>query len=315
MEAGATKKTIFVAMGGNLTIAIVKFITASISGSSAMLSEGIHSLVDTGNELFLLLGVRNSQKPADASHPFGYSQELYFWTLVVAFGIFAVGGGTSIYEGINHILNPHPVEDPKWNYFVLAFAAIVEGYAWSVAFREFRSQMKGKNIWQAIRRSKDPTVLTILFEDSAAILGLLIAFIGIFLGHLLNNPYLDGVASIIIGLLLGLVAIVLGYESKGLLIGEGADPEKVTSIRLLASTDPAIAEVVRLLTLHFGPEDILLNLDLEFKSDLSSAEVAEAIERLETKINTQHPEIKQIFIETKCLGSRVSLQEADANKP
>ncbi|WP_016949699.1 cation diffusion facilitator family transporter, partial [Anabaena sp. PCC 7108] len=185
-------KTIFAAMGANLAIAITKFIAAFITNSSAMISEGIHSLVDTTDQLLLLLGISMSQKPADDSHPFGYGQELYFWTFIVAIFIFSIGGGMSIYQGITHLINPSPLENPIWNYIVLAIAIFFEGFSWTIALKEFLPTKGKQNFWQAVRNSKDPTVFTILFEDSAAILGLLVALIGIFLGHLFDNVYFDG---------------------------------------------------------------------------------------------------------------------------
>ncbi|MDJ0636286.1 MAG: cation diffusion facilitator family transporter [Xenococcaceae cyanobacterium MO_188.B29] len=303
MASGSVKKTILAAIIANLAIAIIKFIAAVITGSSAMLSEGIHSTVDTGNELLLLLGIRLSQKPADESHPFGYGQELYFWTLIVALFIFAIGGGMSIYEGINHLIHPVPLEDPFWNYVVLGLAVFFEGYSWTVALKELIATKSEENIWQAIRSSKDPTIFTILLEDSAALLGLAIAFAGIFFGHLLNNLYLDGVASIIIGVILAAVAIFLVYESKGLLIGEGADPQTVASIKNITQTDPAVEKVIRVLTLYFSPQEVLLNLEIQFQPNLSTEKLAVAIERLEKQIRQEHPEIKQIFVEAKSLSS------------
>ncbi|MBN3923988.1 cation diffusion facilitator family transporter [Nostoc sp. NMS4] len=213
MASDSSKKTIFAAMGANLAIAITKFIAASITGSSAMISEGIHSVVDTGDQLVLLLGIRRSQKPADESHPFGYGQELYFWTFIVAILIFGIGGGMSIYEGIIHLISPSPLENPMWNYIVLGMSILLEGFSWIIALKEFLPTKGKQNFWQAIKSSKDPTVLTILLEDTAAILGLLVALIGIFLGHLFNNVYFDGIASIIIGIILAIVAVVLARES------------------------------------------------------------------------------------------------------
>ena len=314
MASGSIKKTILAAIIANLAIAVIKFIAAAITGSSAMLSEGIHSAVDTGNELLLLLGVRLSQKPADESHPFGYGQELYFWTLIVALFIFAIGGGMSIYEGINHIIYPVPLEDPLWNYVVLGLAVFFEGYSWTVALKELLATKSEENIWQAIRSSKDPTIFTILLEDSAALLGLAIAFAGIFFGHLLDNPYLDGVASILIGIILAMVAIFLVYESKGLLIGEGANPQTVASLKNITQADPAVKKVVRVLTLYFSPQEVLLNLEIQFQQNLSTEKLAVAIERLEKQIRQEHPEIKQIFVEAKSLSaSSASQKEAVGN--
>ncbi|MDJ0589952.1 MAG: cation diffusion facilitator family transporter [Pleurocapsa sp. MO_226.B13] len=302
--SGSAKKTIYAAMGANFAIAVTKFFAASVTGSSAMLSEGIHSVVDTGNELLLLLGIRLSKRPPDDSHPFGYGQELYFWTLIVSLFIFAIGGGMSLYEGIDHIRHPEPLSDPFWNYLVLGLAVVFEGYSWYVALQEFLASKKDASFWKAIRASKDPTIFTILFEDSAALVGLFVAFIGVFSGHLLGNVYLDGVASIIIGIILCGVALLLAAESKGLLIGEGADAETVASIRKITNEDPAVDEVVKVLTLHFGPQEILLNLEIEFVEDLETEKLATAVERLETSISDRHPEIQNIFIEAKSISAR-----------
>ena len=310
--SGSAKKTIYAAMAANFAIAITKFFAASVTGSSAMLSEGIHSVVDTGNELLLLLGIKLSKKPADDSHPFGYGQELYFWTLIVSLLIFAIGGGMSIYEGINHVRHPEPLTDPFWSYVVLGLAVLFEGYSWNVALQEFLATKEEKNFWTAIRASKDPTIFTILFEDTAALIGLFVAFIGIFSGHLLGNVYLDGVASIIIGVILCGVALLLVTESKGLLIGEGASAETVASIRKITNDDPAVEKVLKVLTLHFGPQEILLNLEIEFVEDLETEELAIAVERLESSINSVHSEIKQIFIEAKSIAASRKITNAKA---
>jgi len=302
--SGSAKKTIYAAMVANFAIAVIKFVAASITGSSAMLSEGIHSVVDTGNELLLLLGIRQSKKPADDSHPFGYGQELYFWTLIVALFIFAIGGGMSIYEGINHVQHPEPLTDPFWNYVVLGLAVLFEGYSWNVALQEFLAQKEDGSFWSAIRASKDPTIFTILFEDTAALIGLFVAFLGVLSGHILGNVYLDGVASIVIGVILCGVAILLASESKGLLIGEGANAETVASIKKITHDDPAVEKVIKVLTLHFGPQEILLNLEIKFVDDLETTELAIAIERLEKSLHSQHSEIKNIFIEAKSLTAK-----------
>src|SRR5919109_2383527 len=233
METASSKRTIFAAIGANIAIAATKFVAAAFTGSSAMLSEAIHSLVDSGNGLLLLLGIRMSQKPADLSHPFGYGKELYFWTLIVAIMIFAVGGGMSMYEGITHLTHPTPLHSPLWNYIVLGLAIVFEGYSWSVAVKEFRAAWQGQEVWRAIHTSKDPTLFTVLFEDSAALLGLLVALAGVYLGHQLENPYLDGIASVVIGIILAVVAVLLAFERKGVFVGERADTEAVASIRAL----------------------------------------------------------------------------------
>jgi cation diffusion facilitator family transporter len=303
MANNSSNKTIYAAMGANLAIAITKFIAASITGSSAMISEGIHSVVDTGDQLVLLLGLHRSQKPADDSHPFGYGQELYFWTFIVAILIFAIGGGMSIYEGITHLINPSPLEDPIWNYIVLSIAIILEGFSWTVALKEFLPTKGKQNFWQAIKNSKDPTVFTILFEDTAAILGLVVALIGIFLGDLFNNVYFDGIASIIIGIILSIVAVLLARESKGLLVGESANPQTIANIRSLSKTEPGVQEVIRVLTMQLAPQEVLLNLEIQFSKNLTGEEIALTVERLEIKIRQKHPEIKQIFIEAKSLAA------------
>ena len=249
--ASESRIAIFAAIAGNVAIAITKLIAAYFTGSAAMLSEGIHSLVDTGNGGLLLLGIRMSRKPADANHPFGRGKELYFWSLVVAILIFALGGGMSVYEGVTHMLHHQPPSDPTWNYVVLGFAFVFEGGSSFFALRAFRKEMSGQGVFRTIRDSKDPTTFTVLFEDTAALLGLIVAFLGIFLGHWFHNPYLDGVASIIIGLILAVVAGFLAYESKGLLIGEGVDQKTLASIRELAGADESVAEVRKSLTMHW----------------------------------------------------------------
>ncbi|MEH1843912.1 MAG: cation diffusion facilitator family transporter [Nostoc sp.] len=303
MATDSSNKTIFAAMGANLAIAITKFIAAAITGSSAMISEGIHSMVDTGDQLLLLLGIRMSQKPADDRHPFGYGQELYFWTLIVAILIFAIGGGMSIYEGITHLINPSPLKDPMWNYIVLGMAILFEGFSWIVALKEFLPTKGKQSFWQAIKNSKDPTVFTILVEDSAAILGLIVALLGILLGDLFNNIYFDGIASIVIGIILAIVAIVLARESKGLLVGESANPQTISNIRSLSKTEPGVQEVMRVLTMQLAPQEVLLNLEIQFSKNLTGEEIALTVESLEAKLRQHHPEIKQIFIEAKSLAA------------
>ena len=299
--ATESRTAIFAAIAGNVAIAVTKFVAAAFTGSSAMLSEGIHSLVDTGNGGLLLLGVRRSRKPPDDTHPFGHGKELYFWSLIVAILIFALGGGMSVYEGVTHIQQPHELRDPTWNYLVLGAAIVFEGISFYFAFKAFQAERGNRGIVKTIHDSKDPTTFTILFEDTAALLGLLVAWAGIFAGHVLRNPYLDGVASIVIGLILGVVAVFLAYESKGLLIGEGVDKQTLASIRAIASADKAVVEVRNALTMHFGPDEVLLTLDIRFKRELNAAEIAWAIDRIEKKIREQHPEIKHIFIEAKSL--------------
>jgi cation diffusion facilitator family transporter len=308
-----SKIAIYAAIAGNSAIALTKFTAAAFTGSSAMLSEGIHSLVDTGNGGLLLLGLRESQKPADQIHPFGYGKELYFWTLIVAMLIFGIGGGVSIYEGILHILHPNPLEDPTWSYAVLGLAIVFEGLSLFVAFKQFRAVQAKETIWGAIRASKDPTLFTVLFEDSAALLGLIAALIGIFLAHWLANPIFDGAASIVIGALLCTVAFLIGRETKGLLVGEGADPKILQSVKELVDMDPAVRSVERPLTMHFGPHTVLLTMNVEFHRGLSVSERDAAVQRLERSIREKHPDIKHIFIDASCLtassGAKSGSQE------
>ena len=304
-----SRKAIYAAIGANLAIAVTKFIAASFTRSSAMISEGIHSLVDTGNGGLLLLGIKRSQKPADAAHPFGHGKEVYFWTLIVAIMIFAVGGGVSAYEGLLHILHPEPIANPMWNYIVLGLAIVFEGYSFTVAFRAFQAIKGDQSIWHSIHTSKDPTTFTVLFEDTAALLGLIVALAGIYLAQAFNNPYFDGAASIVIGAILALVAVLLAYESKGLLIGEGADPETIRNIRRMAESDPCVERVSNILTMHFGPNSIMLVLDLELGSGLSAAEVKQAVDRIEKTIRKHYPDVKHVFTEFDSVPAKPVLSE------
>jgi len=297
-----SNKVIYAAIAANLGIAAIKFVAAAFTGSSAMISEGIHSLVDTGNGGLMLLGVHRSRRPADDQHPFGYGKELYFWTLIVAIVIFAVGGGISAYEGLLHVLHPARLQDPTWNYVVLVLSLFFESYSFMVAFKAFQSAKGDLSIWQSIETSKDPTTYTVLFEDSAALLGLIVAFVGVFFSQMLDMAYFDGAASILIGVILAVVAILLAYESKGLLIGEAVDPETLKNIRRLAESDARVEAVKNVLTMHFGPRTILLAMDLQFRNDLSAAEVEDSVDRLEEAVRKHHRDIKHIFIESESLS-------------
>ncbi len=272
-----------------------------MTGSSAMLSEAVHSLVDTGNQTLLLYGIKRSGKPADEKHPFGYGMELYFWTFVVAILIFGLGAGVSIFEGIKKIQHPEVVTDTFVNYIVLGIALVFEAVAWFIAFKEFRGSQGKRGIIQTVRDSKDPTVFTVLFEDSAAMLGLLVAFAGIWLAEYLQLPVLDGVASVIIGVILAITASLLAYESKGLLVGEGADKEVVSAVREIVNQENGIISINETLTMHMGPQDVLLNLSLDFSDNLSSPEVEAIISRLESKIKAEYPQIQRIFIEAQSI--------------
>ena len=299
MASPASKKVIYAALLGNGLIAIAKFGASFYTGSSAMLSEAVHSVVDTGNQWLLLYGIRQSQKPADDMHPFGHGRELYFWTFVVAIMIFGVGAGISFYEGYSKLLDPHPISNPIVNYVVLLFAMVFEGIAWAIAFKEFK-KTKGDQSWiAAVRSSRDPTVFTVLFEDTAAMLGLVVAFVGIYLGDTLDIPEFDAVASLAIGAILALVASLLAFESKGLLIGERATREVVEGIREIIERQSGILQVNELLTLHMAPDDVLLNVSLDFEDRLSSVDVEAAVSSLESDIKSAFPEVRRIFIEAQ----------------
>jgi cation diffusion facilitator family transporter len=292
-----SKIAIYGAIGANVAIAVTKFIVAGVTGSSAMLSEGIHSAVDTFNGVLLLVGLRLSKRPATVEHPFGHGKELYFWSLIVAVLIFGLGGGVSFYEGIQHIRQPEPMRDPTWNYVVLAAAALFEGTSFLIALKQFRAQARGRPFWQALDRSKDPTTYTVLAEDSAALAGLAVAALGIYLSHALDMPALDGVASVVIGLLLAGVAVLLIAQSRGLLIGEGIRPETARAIRALAMEQPGVEDVGHVLSMYIGPEDVLVIVDVNFKDDTPTGDAAEAIAAIEKQVRARFPMIKRIFIE------------------
>lgn len=288
------------ALVGNSLIATTKFAAASITGSSAMLSEAIHSVVDTGNQGLLLWGMKRAARPADERHPFGYGMELYFWTFVVAILIFAIGAGVALYEGFHKLVAPVPIQRPMVNYVVLVVAMGFEGAAWAVAFREFRRR-KGASLgyFKAMQLSKDPTVFTVLFEDSAAMLGLLAALVGLLLAEVLGDPVYDALASLVIGVILACTATLLAYESKGLLIGEAASREVLSGIQRILGQERAILSINEVLTMHLGPRDVLLTMSLDFADSLSSGDVEDTISRLETRIKGKYPEIARIFIEAQ----------------
>ena len=295
----SSKKVIFAALAGNTLIAITKFIAAAISGSSAMLSEGIHSLVDTGNQGLLLYGLNRAKRPPDSNFPFGYGKEIYFWSFVVAILIFALGAGISIYEGVHRLLEPEPLGDATINYIVLGLALLFEGGAWYFAFTEF-SKVKGPiGYIEAVQKGKDPTLFVVLFEDSAAMLGLLVALVGVALGDITGNPLFDSLASIAIGLLLAMTAIWLAHETKGLLIGESAKKSVVQGIRDIVNKSDYVEHVNEVLTVHMGPEFILANISIDFIDDASADEVEDSIEDMDKAIKLSFPTVKRIFIETE----------------
>lgn len=306
--ASGSRKVIFAALFGNGLIAITKFAASSYTGSSAMLSEAIHSLVDTGNQGLLLYGLKKSEKPADDRHPFGYGMELYFWAFVVAIAIFAIGAGISFYEGVHKLSHPEPIKDAFVNYIVLSAAIVFEGVACWIAFKEFHKTKGQRGYMAAVRQSKDPAIFTVLFEDTAAMLGLFVALIGIFLAEKLNMPWIDGAVSIVIGCILTLTAIFLAVETKGLLIGEGASEEVVKFVRDIVNERSEITNVNEVLTMHMGPADILLTMSLDFKDGLSASDVETAVSDMEKNIKQAYPEIKRIFIEAQSFSGHKAAQ-------
>lgn len=301
---------VYGALSANLAIAATKFVAAFITGSSAMLSEGVHSLVDTGNQGLLLLGIHQSRKAADLDHPFGYGKELYFWGLIVAIILFGAGGGISIYEGVQHLSEPQQITNPTWNYVVLGASFFFESISFSIAFfKEFLPKKGKRTFVQAIRRSTDPSVFVVLFEDAADLVGLIIAAIGIFLSEQLNMPAIDGIASIAIGAVLAIVAIYLAHQSKGLLLGQSMDRQVVQGIIDTASQDEDVERVAQPLTMYLGPEEVLVNLEVKFREGLPGQEIPAVVKRIEDAIRKGHPIIKHIYIEAGSLsgpGQRLS---------
>lgn len=302
----SSKTALFGGIAANVGIAISKFVAAYITSSSAMLSEGIHSLVDSGNGILLLYGVRQSEKPADARHPFGRSKELYFWGLIVAVLIFAIGGGMSFYEGIKHIEHPEPLTDPLWNYLVLGVAIGFEGWACWLAVRALgQGSHNGQTgLWTKLRQSKDPAVFASVLENLAALLGLALALLGVYFGHAFRNPYLDGAASVAIGVLLMLVAVFLVSRTKGLLVGEGVDAKTLEGLQAIARAQPEVNAIRPPLTMYLGPQDIMMALDVDFHDHLNAAEVEQAIDRLQDAIKAKYPYVRRIFVEAKAVSAR-----------
>jgi cation diffusion facilitator family transporter len=302
MSASGSKKVVIAALVGNGLIAVTKFAAAFYTGSSAMFSEAVHSLVDTSNQALILYGMGRSTRPADEAHPFGYGMELYFWTFIVAVLLFAVGAGVSIYEGVIKIMDPHPIGNVFVNYVVLGLAFIFEAAAWIVAFREFRTRKGQLGFFEAIRESKDPAVFTVLLEDTAATIGLVVAFVGIACAQAFDLPVLDGVASVVIGCILASVSMFLAVECKGLLLGESARSSVVRGIRAIAESRDGILAVNELRTMHLGPEDILVNLSVDFRDGLTSADVEASISNLEREIKESFPQARRVFIEAQSIS-------------
>jgi cation diffusion facilitator family transporter len=301
MAESGNRIVLFAALGANLGIAVAKFVAAGFTGSSAMLTEGFHSVVDSLNQILLLYGEHASNKPADDVHPLGYGREIYFWSFVVAILIFATGAGLSIYEGILHIIKPSPIEDATIAYVVLAISFVLEGGSWLTAVREFRLTQGELGWWKAIRRSKDPATFIVLFEDSAAMFGLVVAAVGIFLAHSTGNPVWDGTASIVIGIALAIVAFMLARESKGLLIGERADPRLVDAIRAAFATRPEVTGVQEIITIHFAPRKVFVAASVDFVDAIAVGDIERLIADTEAALRAAHPQIANVYIKPRAL--------------
>jgi cation diffusion facilitator family transporter len=296
-------KSVLVSIGSDVAIAVTKLIVAVLTGSSAMLSEAIHSWVDSFNSIFLLVGERLGRRPPDRAHPLGYGKETYFWTLMVAVSIFAGGGGISIWEGVVHLIHPHAIDHSPWTYVVLGVAAVFEAWAMLAAYREYRSQKRReKTLWRAFRASKDLTTFAVLFENGAALLGVIVAFVGILATRLSGSPYPDAAASIVIGALLAVVAFFLIRESKELLIGEGIHSAVVQDIRALVQQTPNVDEVMQILTMQTGPHEVLLLMDVRFPAELTAGRIVAVIDDLERRVRGRYPDVARIFIEAECIA-------------
>lgn len=296
MARGSTRAVV-AAMIANGIIAVAKFIAAAVTGSSAMFSEGIHSVADTGNQALLLFGNRRSRKPPDERHPFGYGPEMYFWSLIVAMILFGLGGGFSLYEGIAHLGHPAVPAEPAWNYSVLGVALVVEAIALKVALGSLHGKGSGRSVWQRLRTSKDPRVFVPVAEDTAAILGVIVAFLGVFLSRRLEMPVLDAVSSIVIGLILAGVAVFLAFETRTLLVGETVSGELEEAVRRVCEEDEAVSGVARLMGVHLGPDEILLTLGLHFEEGYDVGDLASITDRLEARIRERDDRVTRVFVE------------------
>ncbi|SDB71197.1 cation diffusion facilitator family transporter [Belnapia rosea] len=301
MAHGGSRRVIFAALAGNLAIAATKFAAALFTGSSAMLSEAIHSSVDTGNQGLLLVGLRRAARPPSPRHPFGHGMELYFWAFVVALMIFALGGAVSIYEGWRKFMTPEPVENAWVNFLVLGASMVFEGFSFRVAWQEFRRSHVGEPFLHALRASKDPGVFAVLLEDASALAGLVIATVGLGLAEWLQMPALDGAASIGIGLLLVLTAAFLANETRSLLTGEAASPRLVAEVRRTLTADPRVKTVDELLSMHLGPAEVLLAVTIDLEDGLPGGEIERAARELSHRIEDRHPEVTRIFLRPKRL--------------
>jgi cation diffusion facilitator family transporter len=292
----ASTRTLVVALLANLGIAVSKFVAAAITGSSAMLTEGVHSVVDSTNQLLLMWGRRAAKRPPDILHPFGYGRELYFWSFVVAVLVFSLGAGVSVYEGIIHIVHPEPAVSPVIAYAVLLIAFVLEGWSTIEAYRDFR-EAKGKLGWiQAVRQSKDPPAFIVLLENGAAMAGIVAAAVGLMVSQLTGDPFYDGAASVVIGVILGFTAALLAYESKGLLIGEAADPEIVRNLDDLACGMPGVVGVGDVLTVHSSPDQITVMMNVDFDDTILARQVEQVVCRIEQEAQERWPQVRRLFV-------------------
>ena len=318
VAAGGSTKIVLIALGANLGIAIAKFIAAAWTNSSAMLSEAIHSLVDTTNQGLLLLGIKRSARPADEQHPFGYSKELYFWSFIVAILLFSLGAGVSLYEGVHKLLHPHPISDPHVNYIVLTFAMMVEGYACYMAIKEFNRQRGDTPAFAAVRKSKDPALFAVVLEDVGAMTGLFLALFGVMAAHLLGWQEADGIASICIGLLLASIAIMMSIEIKALIIGEAADADIREGLERLIEAktgkDGSILAINEIRTMHLGPQDVLVAASVDFRDDQSAKVVEVTTAALERQIKKAYPEVRKLFLEVQSRRDHKAAQKASSDR-
>ncbi len=300
--AQGSKLVVVAALAGNLAIAVIKFIAAAITGSAGMLSEGVHSLVDTVNEMLLLYGMKRAQRPPDDTHPFGYGRELYFWAFIVALLIFTAGAGAALYEGVSRLRAPASIDRPLVAFCVLALSAVFEGISWRTALTEFRRTQGERSFWQAFRQSKDPSTFIVLFEDSAALAGLAVAAAGIGLSLATGDARWDGAASIVIAVMLAVVALVLAREAKALLIGERADPALSLAICDLAAGIEGVERANAVATVQLAPDQVVVNLSVDFEDDLRTPAIEAAVEALEAAVRAAHPEVAAIFVKPQSSG-------------
>lgn len=302
--ASGSKRVVYAALFGNGVIAVTKFVAAAMTGSSAMLAEGVHSVADTGNQAFMLLGLKRGARPSDRTHPFGYGKEVFFWGFVVAIVLFAVGAGVSVYEGVTHLFHPADLRDPLPNYIVLGIAAAFETGATSVAVRELLRRKGERGVLEALKESKDPSLFVVLFEDMAALAGIAVAAVGVYLSSATGDPVWDAGASIVIGLILAAISLWLAWETRGLLVGEAARTPLLEGVREIVQGHRTVERVGKLLTMHMGPEKVLVVLSVDFASDASSAAIESAAGELERTIRDEHPTVRWVFVEGESLERR-----------